>query len=174
MANEVTQDDRNGVAGVKRKKVSHFTQDIWEVIQKLVLRWQKKKKRQWAECYDSQTLTEFLLCLGFFVFALKWKWIGGKWQWEPKWILTPPNGHLRSEPMRSTEEVASGESQISNKAGFRGSPRAEPGEMEVFVYNPRVRHGNKEMVGKGVYRWACINGEEAQNILEWAYRNKDH
>lgn len=38
--------------------------------------------------------------------------------------------------MRSVGKVASGESQISNKAGDTGSPCAETGEMEVFGYNP--------------------------------------
>lgn len=41
--------------------------------------------------------------------------------------------------MRSAGEVASGDSQISNKAGDTRSACAETGEMEVFGYNPMER-----------------------------------
>lgn len=51
--------------------------------------------------------------------------------------------------MRSAGEVASGESQISNKAGDTGSACAETGEMEVFGYNPMgLPWEQRELLGR--------------------------
>ena len=118
------------------------------------IRWPTKKRKQTVDrlpgCHVSQNWTEFLFRLGFFIFSQKYKQSVEKWQWGPRWILIPPPGHLRSEQTGSTE-VASGKSQLSNKAGDRGSACAGTGEMEAFVFRPVGLQGEqRKWLGRGV------------------------
>lgn len=67
--------------------------------------------------------------------------------------------------------MASGKSELSNKAGDRGSACSEIWEMEAFVSCPVELPGNRgNGCEEGSALRAYIIGEGVQNVLKWACR----
>ena len=64
-------------------------------------------------------------------------------------VNIPPPAHLRAKQMRSAGEVASGGSQLSSKAGDRGSALClDWGNGGVCLQSSGTSPGTEEMAGK--------------------------